>query len=99
MEAAAENATNVTPTKTIYEVLMFNVPKVSEDGKQALPIPPHKTQSFDDLEKARTFAKSNKDAFERVLLVREDRGTEVTHALIERYRYGEFERAEDITRR
>lgn len=53
-----------------YDVYLHDVPKVSEDGKKALPIKPHRTEEFSDLEAASTHAAENKEEFERVTVIR-----------------------------
>ncbi len=78
-----------------FEVYLYNVPKVSEDGKKALPIPEHQTQEFDDLEKASKFAADNKDKFDRVVLMRHDAEEQ---KLVKRYTEGRHEDAEEIVR-
>lgn len=81
--------------KVAFEVYLYNVPKVSEDGKKALPIAPHQTKDFDDLEKASEFAAEQKDKFDRVVLMRHD---EEEQKLVKRYTEGKHEDAEEIVR-
>ena len=69
-----------------YEVLMHNVPKVSEDGTKSLPIAPHQTHEFDDLDEAKKAAADNKDKFDRVVLMSSDDGKQ---RMVERYMDGE----------
>lgn len=79
-----------------YQVYMYNIPKVSEDGKQAIPVPDSQLKGFDEMEEARKFATGLKDKFDRVVLIQTgDDGQK----LIERYVDGRFERSEDIVRR
>jgi hypothetical protein len=79
-----------------YQVYMYNIPKVSEDGKQAIPVPDSQLKAFEQVEEARNFATGNKDKFDRVVLMQAgDDGQK----LIERYVDGRFERSEDIVRR
>jgi hypothetical protein len=79
-----------------YEVHLYNIPKVSEDGKQAIPVPGNEMKGFDQVEAARKFATEQKEKFDRVMLMeKQDDGQK----LIERYVDGVFERAEDIVRR
>lgn len=79
-----------------FEVYLYNVPKVSEDGKQAIPGAEHQSKKFEQVEEAKKFAGAQKDAFDRVVLIQaKDDGPQ----LIERYTDGQFERAEDIVRR
>lgn len=53
-----------------YEVYLHDVPKVSEDGKKSLPIKPHRTEPFSELEAALKHAAEHKDAFDRVTVIR-----------------------------
>lgn len=79
-----------------YQVYMYNIPKVSEDGKQAIPVPESQLKGFEQMEEARKFATGQKDKFDRVVLMEaKDDGQK----LIERYVDGKFERSEDIVRR
>jgi hypothetical protein len=65
-----------------YEVHLYSIPKVSEDGKQALPGPESKRQEFTSVDDARRFAFENKDRFDRVVLMENrDDGQK----LVERY--------------
>lgn len=55
-----------------YKVYMHNLPKVSEDGKESLPIEPHGTpQEFSDLNEAKKCAADNKSKFDRVIVIKE----------------------------
>lgn len=79
-----------------YEVHMYNIPKVTEDGKQVIPVPGNESKTFEQMEEAKTFATGQKDKFDRVVLMEtKDDGQK----LIERYVDGKFERAEEIVRR
>ena len=53
-----------------YSVYLHDVPKVSEDGKKSLPIQPHRTEEFSDLEAARQLAVDHKDKFDRAVVIR-----------------------------
>jgi hypothetical protein len=55
-----------------YKVYMYNIPKVSEDGKQAVPIPGSQVKEFDGADDARIFAAEHKNSFDRVVLTQED---------------------------
>jgi hypothetical protein len=79
-----------------YQVYMYNIPKVSEDGKQAIPVPAGQSKAFDEVEEARKFATGHKDKFDRVVLMQ---AGENEQKLVERYVDGRFERSEDIVRR
>lgn len=79
-----------------YEVLLYNIPRVSEDGKQVIPVPDSEKMSFSDEAEAQKFAAEQKGAFDRVVLLSLD---EEGPKLIERYTDGRHEKAEDIVRR
>ncbi len=53
-----------------FDVYLHDVPKVSDDGRKSLPIQPHRTEEFSDLEAARQHAAEHKDAFDRVVVIR-----------------------------
>jgi hypothetical protein len=55
-----------------YKVFLYNIPKVSEDGKQAIPIPDSQVKDFDDANDAKIFAAERKNNFDRVVLMQED---------------------------
>jgi hypothetical protein len=55
-----------------YEVYLYNIPKVSEDGKQAISIPDSRAKEFDGVGDAKIFAAEQKNNFDRVALVQED---------------------------
>lgn len=67
-----------------YDVYLHNVPKVSDDGK-VIPIAPHRTEQFEQLEAAQKLAAEQKDAFERVVLIHQADKPK----LVERYIDGE----------
>jgi hypothetical protein len=79
-----------------YEVYLYNIPKVSEDGKQAIPVPGNQTKEFDNLDDARKFAEEQKDKFDRVVLLQKD---DEGQKMVERYVDGQHENAEAIVRR
>lgn len=75
-----------------YDVFLYNVPKVSEDGTKAIPVPPSETREFDELDAAKTFAEEKKDEFDRVVVIsREGEKQE----RVERYVEGRFEAREE----
>ena len=78
-----------------YTVYVYNIPQVSEDGTQALPVPESQTQTFANLEQAKAFAQGQKLAFDRVVLMQEAEG----QRLVERYVNGQYETPETIVRR
>ena len=83
-----------------FEVYLYNVPKVTPDGKGEVPIPPAKTASFPTLEAAQKHAAENKKTFERVVVIhRTEKDNKGEQKLVERYRDGTFEKAEQIVRR
>src|SRR5262245_25280887 len=55
-----------------YKVYMYNIPKVSEDGKQAIPVPDSQVKEFDGVDDAKIFAAEHKNNFDRVVLMQED---------------------------
>jgi hypothetical protein len=55
-----------------YKVYLYNIPKVSEDGKQVIPIPDSRVQEFDGVDDAKIFAAERKNSFDRVVLMQED---------------------------
>jgi hypothetical protein len=56
-----------------YKVYLYNIPKVSEDGKQAIPIPDSRVKEFDDADDAKIFAAEHKNNFDGVVLMHEDK--------------------------
>ena len=57
-----------------YKVYLYNIPKVSEDGKQAVPVPDSRVKEFDVQDDAKIFAAGQMNNFERVALMQEDNG-------------------------
>jgi hypothetical protein len=55
-----------------YKVYLYNIPKVSEDGKQSIPVPDSQTREFDGADDAKIFAAERKNSFDRVVLMQED---------------------------
>jgi hypothetical protein len=55
-----------------YKVYLYNIPKVSEDGKQAIPVPDGQVKEFDGVDGAKIFAAEHKNNFDRVVLMQED---------------------------
>ena len=55
-----------------YKVYLYNFPKVSEDGKQSIPVPDGQVKEFDGVDDAKMFAAERKNNFDRVVLVQED---------------------------
>lgn len=76
-----------------YDVFLYNVPKVSEDGTKAIPVPPSQTQEFDELAAAQAFAAEKKDAVDRVVLIRREGEKQER---VERYVDGNFEAREEV---
>jgi len=54
-----------------YKVYLYNIPKVSEDGK-AIPVPDSRAKEFDGVDDAKIFAAEHKNNFDRVVLLQED---------------------------
>lgn len=71
-----------------YEVFLYNVPKVSEDGEKAIPVPPSETREFEDEEGATKFADERKDDFDRVVVIRRE---DEKQEKVRRYFDGELE--------
>jgi hypothetical protein len=55
-----------------YKVYLYNVPKVSEDSKQAIPVPDGRVKEFDGVDDAKMYAAEHKNNFDRVVLMQED---------------------------
>jgi hypothetical protein len=55
-----------------YKVYLYNIPKVSEDGKQAIPVQNSQVKEFDRVDDAKVFAAEHKNGFDRVVLMQED---------------------------
>jgi hypothetical protein len=55
-----------------YKVYLYNIPKVSEDGKQSIPVPNSQVKEFDSGDDAKICAAEHKNNFERVVLMQED---------------------------
>jgi hypothetical protein len=55
-----------------YKVYLYNIPKISEDGKQVIPAPATQAKEFDSVGNAEMFAAEHKHSFDRVVLMKED---------------------------
>lgn len=55
-----------------YKVYLYNIPRVSEDGKHAIAVPDSQAKEFDGVDDAKTFAAEHKNGFDRVVLMQED---------------------------
>jgi hypothetical protein len=55
-----------------YKVYLYNIPKVSDDGKEAIPVPDSQVKEFDGVDDAKVFAAEHKNSFDRVALMQED---------------------------
>jgi hypothetical protein len=55
-----------------YKVYLYNIPKVSEDGKQSIPVPDSQVMEFNGVDDAKMFAAEHKNNFDRVVLMQED---------------------------
>ncbi len=53
-----------------YDAYLHDIPKVSDDGKKSLPIKPHRTEQFSELDAAAKHAAEHKDEFDRVTVIR-----------------------------
>lgn len=65
-----------------YKVYMYNIPKVTEDGKQSIPVPDSQVKEFDGVDDAKIFAAERKNSFDRVVLMQEDNDG---HKMVVRY--------------
>jgi hypothetical protein len=55
-----------------YKVYLYNIPKVSDDGKQAISVPDSQVKDFNGVGDAKMFAAEHKNNFDRVVLMQED---------------------------
>jgi hypothetical protein len=55
-----------------YKVYFYNIPKVSEDDKQSIPVTDSQVKEFDGVDDAKIFAAERKNSFDRVALMQED---------------------------
>jgi hypothetical protein len=55
-----------------YKVYLYNIPKVSEDNKKAIPIPDSQVKEFEGVDDAKIFAAERKNSFDRIVLMQED---------------------------
>jgi hypothetical protein len=55
-----------------YKAYLYNIPRVSEDGKQAISVPDSLVKEFDGVDDAKMFAAEHKNSFDRVVLMQED---------------------------
>ena len=55
-----------------YKVYLYNIPKISEDSKQSIPVPDSQVKEFDGVDDAKIFAAERKNNFDRVVLMQED---------------------------
>ena len=95
-----------TPTETsapetvAFEVYGYDLPKLTEDGKGALPVKPAATERLESLEAAEAKMRELGKQFERVQLLRVTKAGDKTEPkLVKRIVDGNEERAEDIVRR
>ncbi len=79
-----------------FEVYLYNIPKVTEDGELPVPVPDCQVKEFASADEAQKFAAENKDKFDRAVLMRKD---DEGQKLVERYIEGQHEKAEDVVRR
>jgi hypothetical protein len=79
-----------------FDVMLYNVPRVTQDGQRTLPIAGNRTEQFEDVEGAKKFAADHKDKFDRVVLMRRE-GEE--QKMVERYVEGRHEDPSQIVRR
>lgn len=75
-----------------YDVFLYNVPQVSEDGEKAIPVPPCETHELEDLDAAKKLAAEKKDQFDRVVVISRE---EEKQKKVERYIDGQREAVEE----
>ena len=68
-----------------YEVYLYTLPRVTDDGKKSILGPDSQKHDFTDVEQAKTFAAENKDKFDRVVLMENGEGGQ---KMVERYMDG-----------
>jgi hypothetical protein len=69
-----------------YEIYLYSIPKVSEDGERAIPVPDSQVKEFASVDDAKKFAAEHKNKFDRVvLMLKDDEGQK----MIERYVEGQ----------
>jgi hypothetical protein len=54
------------------KVYLYNIPKVSVDGKQSILVPDSQGKEFNGVDDAKIFAAEYKNNFDRVVLMQED---------------------------
>jgi hypothetical protein len=54
------------------KVYLYNIPKISEDGKQSIPVTDSQVREFNGADDAKMFAAEHKNNFDRVVLMQED---------------------------
>lgn len=52
-----------------FEIYLYDIPKVTDDGKEVVPTKESESKSFDDLESALVFAREAKEKFDRVVVI------------------------------
>ena len=65
-----------------YKVYLYNILKVSEDGKHSIPVPDSQVKEFNGVDDAKIFAAEHKNSFDRVVLMQEDNEG---HKMVMRY--------------
>jgi hypothetical protein len=65
-----------------YEVYLYTLPKVADEGKRSIPGPDSEKHDFTELEQAKSFAAEHKDKFDRVVLMENEEGGQ---KMVERY--------------
>lgn len=97
---ASAPAPTPSAEEVAYEVYAYDLPKLTEDGKSALPTQPASTERFPSLEAAQEHVRALASKFERVQLLRVTKSGDKTEPkLVSRVADGIEERAEDIVRR
>lgn len=71
-----------------YELYLYNIPKLSDDGQSEIRTEPSRGEKFESKADASDFARKNKDAFDRIVVMQVDSGGE---KMVERFLDGVHE--------
>ena len=81
----SESETELQPPPQRFDVYLYDLPKVGEDGK-SIPTDPAETREFTELAEAQKFTAEHKADFDRIVLIQTS-GEE--QSLVERFHDGE----------
>jgi hypothetical protein len=97
---APSSETTTPPESVAFEVYAYDLPKLTEDGKGALPVKPAVVERLQALDVAEAKMRELGGQFERVQLLQVTKaGDKSEPKLVKRIVDGKEERAEDIVRR